>query len=54
MALGSLARDFTEPQRVWLARIREHLIANLSIDRNDFETYRLPGRKRFRLATNSR
>jgi len=23
-----------------------------TLDRNDFETYRLPGRKRFRLATN--
>lgn len=30
-------RTFTEPQRAWLGRIREHLIANLSIDQDDFE-----------------
>ena len=36
-ALGTLAQDFTDPQRAWLGRIREHLIANLSIDRDDFD-----------------
>jgi type I restriction enzyme R subunit len=30
-------QTFTEAQLAWLARIREHLIANLSIDREDFE-----------------
>lgn len=29
--------DFTPPQREWLDRIRDHLIENLSIDREDFE-----------------
>jgi type I restriction enzyme R subunit len=29
---------FTSDQEKWLARIREHLIANLSIDEDDFET----------------
>lgn len=31
-------RTFTEPQRQWLDRIREHLVQNLSIDREDFDT----------------
>jgi type I restriction enzyme R subunit len=30
-------RTFTDVQRAWLGRIREHLIANLSIDEEDFE-----------------
>jgi type I restriction enzyme R subunit len=30
-------RDFTQEQQGWLARIREHLVANLSIDKEDFE-----------------
>jgi type I restriction enzyme, R subunit len=30
-------RSFTDQQERWLARIREHLIANLSIDVEDFE-----------------
>jgi type I restriction enzyme R subunit len=31
------AKSFTPSQQQWLARIREHLIANLSIDRTDFD-----------------
>jgi type I restriction enzyme, R subunit len=31
-------RHFTEAQQQWLDRIREHLIQNLSIDRDDFDT----------------
>ncbi len=30
-------KQFTDEQQKWLERIREHLIANLSIDREDFE-----------------
>jgi type I restriction enzyme R subunit len=30
-------RTFSQEQQQWLARIREHLIANLSIDRGDFD-----------------
>ncbi len=30
-------REFSEEQRQWLQRIRDHLAANLSIDRTDFE-----------------
>jgi type I restriction enzyme R subunit len=30
-------RSFTKAQRAWLDRIREHLVLNLSIDREDFE-----------------
>lgn len=30
-------KSFTAPQQQWLSRIREHLIANLSIDRTDFD-----------------
>lgn len=30
-------RAFTTDQQKWMARIREHLIANLSIDRSDFD-----------------
>lgn len=30
-------RNFTAAQRAWLDRIREHLIANLSIDKEDFD-----------------
>ena len=31
-------RTFTEDQRKWLDRIRDHLVENLSIDRDDFDT----------------
>ncbi|HXI12409.1 MAG TPA: type I restriction-modification enzyme R subunit C-terminal domain-containing protein [Thermoanaerobaculia bacterium] len=31
-------RSFTEAQQLWLDRIREHLVQNLSIDRDDFES----------------
>ena len=30
-------REFTDEQRQWLDRIRDHLIENLSIDREDFD-----------------
>lgn len=30
-------KHFTDEQRKWLERIREHLIVNLSIDKEDFE-----------------
>jgi len=30
-------KDFSPEQRAWLGRIREHLIANLSIDQSDFD-----------------
>jgi len=30
-------KTFTPEQQAWLGRIREHLIANLSIDQEDFE-----------------
>src|SRR5262249_3950431 len=30
-------QDFTQEQLRWLGRIREHLVANLSIDEDDFE-----------------
>ena len=30
-------KSFTADQLQWLERIREHLIANLSIDKDDFE-----------------
>jgi type I restriction enzyme R subunit len=30
-------KQFTDDQRQWLDRIREHLIVNLSIDKEDFE-----------------
>lgn len=30
-------RTFTQEQQRWLSRIREHLVANLSIDENDFD-----------------
>lgn len=30
-------QDFTPQQQQWLGRIREHLVANLSIDKDDFE-----------------
>ena len=33
----ALAHDFEAEQQVWLDRIREHLRANLSIDRDDFD-----------------
>ena len=32
-----MGKDFTSDQRLWLDRIRSHLIANLSIDKEDFE-----------------
>ena len=31
-------KTFTEDQRQWLERIRSHLIENLSIDQEDFDT----------------
>jgi type I restriction enzyme R subunit len=31
-------RVFSDAQRLWLDRIREHLVQNLSIDRDDFDT----------------
>ncbi len=31
-------RTLTREQELWLGRIRGHLVANLSIDREDFET----------------
>ncbi len=34
----TFGRVFTEAQRQWLDRIREHLVQNLSIDRDDFDT----------------
>jgi len=34
----TLNRTFTGPQQLWLDRIREHLVQNLSIDREDFDT----------------
>lgn len=33
----TVSHTFTPPQQAWLDRIREHLIANLSIDREDFD-----------------
>jgi type I restriction enzyme R subunit len=30
-------KQFTDEQRQWLERIREHLVANLTIDKDDFE-----------------
>lgn len=38
-AIARLAsgKSFTGAQQQWLARIREHLVANLSIDRTDFD-----------------
>ncbi len=30
-------QTYTDEQRQWLDRIRQHLIANLSIDRDDFD-----------------
>ena len=30
-------KQFSEEQQRWLERIREHMIANLSIDKEDFE-----------------
>ena len=33
----TVGKDFTPDQRLWLDRIRSHLIANLSIDKEDFE-----------------
>jgi len=38
--------DFADATLVHLAA-REHLSTILTIDRDDFETYRLPGRKKF-------
>jgi type I restriction enzyme, R subunit len=33
----TLRRKFTEEQSKWIDHIRQHLIANLSIDKDDFE-----------------
>jgi type I restriction enzyme R subunit len=33
----TVGKDFTPDQRLWFDRIRSHLIANLSIDKEDFE-----------------
>jgi type I restriction enzyme R subunit len=30
-------KTFTKQQQAWLDRIREHLVANLSIDKDDFK-----------------
>lgn len=32
-------RAFTDEQRKWLDRIRAHLVENLSIEKDDFETF---------------
>lgn len=37
LARLTINQSFTEEQNAWLARIREHLIANLSIDPSDFD-----------------
>ena len=37
MAQISRGRTFTSDQQHWLSRIREHLVTNLTIDREDFE-----------------
>jgi type I restriction enzyme R subunit len=34
----SAGKSFAEEQQQWLNRIRDHLVANLSIDRTDFDT----------------
>ena len=34
----SAGKTFTSPQQAWLDRIRGHLVANLSIERGDFDT----------------
>jgi len=40
-------QEFTAEQQRWLERIRYHLIANLSIDKEDFENVPvLQGRRR--------
>jgi type I restriction enzyme R subunit len=38
LARITAGRAFTEAQRKWLDRIRSHLVQNLTIDREDFET----------------
>ena len=40
MAKIFVSQQFTAEQRQWLDRIREHLVANLSIEREDFELRR--------------
>jgi type I restriction enzyme R subunit len=37
LAKLSADRDFTTEQRQWLDRIRNHLVENLTIERDDFE-----------------
>jgi type I restriction enzyme R subunit len=37
LARLTIGKSFTSSQQQWLARIREHLVANLSIDRSDFD-----------------
>ena len=36
-ASATAGKQFSDEQRQWLERIREHLIVNLSIDKEDFE-----------------
>lgn len=38
LARLTAGRRFSEAQKQWLGRIREHLTQNLSIDRDDFDT----------------
>ncbi len=33
-------REFSQEQRRWLDRIRAHLVQNLSIDQDDFDSFR--------------
>lgn len=35
---ATIGKTFTPEQALWLGRIKEHLIRNLSIDKDDFET----------------
>ncbi len=37
VATLSQSEPFTDPQKAWIGRIREHLVANLSIERRDFD-----------------
>ena len=40
--------DFADATLVWLAR-REHLSTVFTVDHDDFETYRIEGKRRFRV-----
>ena len=35
--LATAGKQFTAPQQAWLDRVRQHLVENLSIDREDFD-----------------